>query len=222
MPRGAAFCKWRAVLRISADGCRSEACACVEDTRGLAAMPAVQDEAVPIVEPKSPMVGDPISPPPPCGKVLRTVLSPLGSTECSWERAPAQALDEPRPAPTAPSAPTPSKWPYFACAPLMRQRAPRRAAILFLSADWRVGASVTSRHQWPAAAGAPWPGFLLRPAAAAFMPSRVEGLRSGRRSGGPAGPAARPTAPLPRGVLVPGSNPQYDAGSLCLVGELRY
>ncbi|NQV10965.1 MAG: fructose-bisphosphate aldolase class I [Cyanobacteria bacterium] len=215
--QGARFAKWRAVLRISADGCPSELCV-RENAWGLARYArTVQDEGlVPIVEPEILMDGDHdiLTTAALQEWVLRTVYGALGLNGVFLEGTllkPSMTL----PGADCSERPSPEEVADFSLRTLKRSVPPAVPAILFLSGGLgEEEASVFLSAINAAAAEAPWHlGFSF---GRALQHSCLSQWKGHDFAAGQAALLARARAngAAARGAYVPGSEPSDEKGSL--------
>ncbi|MCP9833247.1 MULTISPECIES: class I fructose-bisphosphate aldolase [unclassified Cyanobium] len=215
--RGARFAKWRAVLRISADGCPSELCV-RENAWGLAryARTAQEEGLVPIVEPEILMDGDHdiLTTAAVQEWVLRSVYEALGQNGVFLEGTllkPSMTL----PGADGPERPSPEQVAAFSVRTLRRSVPPAVPAILFLSGGLgEEEASVFLSAIHHAAPDAPWHlGFSY---GRALQHSCLSHWKGTDMAAGQAALLARARAngAAARGTYVPGSEPSDDAASL--------
>jgi len=150
-----------------------------------------------------------LRPPPPCRNGYCARFYEALGFNGVFLRHPAQALDDPPPAPTLNRAPTPSRWPIQPAQPSKRSVPPAVPAILFLSCGLREGGGqcVTSPPSMGGRCVAPpwhW-GFSPTCVPCSIHASASEGPRLGGGQAALPWPAPGPTAPLPAAFMVPGS-----------------
>lgn len=214
--RGARFAKWRAVLRISADGSPSELCV-RENAWGLARYArTVQEEGlVPIVEPEILMDGDHdiLTTAAVQEWVLRTVYEVLGLNGVFLEGSllkPSMTL----PGASCPQRPSPEQVAEFTVRTLRRSVPAAVPAILFLSGglgEEDASVYLNAINQVP---GSPWHlGFSY---GRALQHSCLSHWGGSDTAAGQAALLARATAngDAARGLYVAGSQPSDDAASL--------
>ncbi|MCP9929310.1 fructose-bisphosphate aldolase class I [Cyanobium sp. AMD-g] len=215
--RGARFAKWRAVLRISADGCPSELCV-RENAWGLAryARTAQEEGLVPIVEPEILMDGDHdiLTTAAVQEWVLRSVYEALGQNGVFLEGTllkPSMTL----PGADSSERPNPEQVAAFTVRTLRRSVPPAVPAILFLSGGLgEEEASVFLSAIHHAAPDAPWHlGFSY---GRALQHSCLSHWKGSDTAAGQAALLARARAngAAARGTYVAGSEPSDDAASL--------
>jgi fructose-bisphosphate aldolase class I len=215
--RGARFAKWRAVLRISADGCPSELCV-RENAWGLAryARTAQEEGLVPIVEPEILMDGDHdiLTTAAVQEWVLRSVYEALGQNGVFLEGTllkPSMTL----PGADCPERPSPEQVAAFTVRTLRRSVPPAVPAILFLSGGLgEEEASVFLSAIHHAAPDAPWHlGFSY---GRAMQHSCLHQWKGTDVVAGQAALLARARAngAAARGTYLAGSQPSDDAPSL--------
>ncbi len=215
--RGARFAKWRAVLRISADGCPSELCV-RENAWGLAryARTAQEEGLVPIVEPEILMDGDHdiLTTAAVQEWVLRSVYEALGRNGVFLEGSllkPSMTL----PGADGPEHPNPEQVAAFTVRTLRRSVPPAVPAILFLSGGLgEEEASVFLSAIHHAAPDGPWHlGFSY---GRALQHSCLNHWKGTDAVAGQAALLARARAngAAARGTYLAGSEPSDDAASL--------
>ena len=214
---GARFAKWRAVLRISADGCPSELCV-RENAWGLAryARTAQEEGLVPIVEPEILMDGDHdiLTTAAVQEWVLRSVYEALGRNGVFLEGTllkPSMTL----PGAEGPDRPGPAQVAAYTVRTLRRSVPPAVPAILFLSGGLgEEEASVLLSAIHAADPEAPWHlGFSY---GRALQHSCLSHWKGSDTAAGQTALLARARAngAAARGAYVAGSEPSGDSGSL--------
>ena len=215
--QGARFAKWRAVLRISADGCPSELCV-RENAWGLAryARTAQEEGLVPIVEPEILMDGDHdiLTTAAVQEWVLRSVYEALGQNGVFLEGTllkPSMTL----PGADSSEHPSPEQVAAFTVRTLRRSVPPAVPAILFLSGglgEEDASVFLSAIHQ--AAPDGPWHlGFSY---GRALQHSCLSHWRGSDLAAGQAALLARARAngAAARGAYLAGSEPSDEATSL--------